>query len=180
MLERFLRTTKNVLGRYSIAVPSEFQRRVSSWRDQGLSSEYSTLIEEVDAYRNLIHDPVLVMLNGRVPRAEFLERGKTRYRNLSHLADLLVNPAKATADYIDCLNVASHHFESSLKLLNRIWVGVMAEFAGLASKLQYAQDQSLISEEDRSFLRTVSRGPRSDSFSPVPPPSGGPISLLET
>jgi len=70
MLERFLRTTRKVFGRYSIAVPSKFQRRVTSWGDQGLGSEYSRRIEEVDAYRNLIHDPVLVMLNGRVPRAE--------------------------------------------------------------------------------------------------------------
>jgi hypothetical protein len=159
MLSRFLRATKEVLENYGTPVPTKNDKRMNSWGNPGLSSDYKKLLKEVKDYRDAIHDPVMVMISGCLPKPEKItrtQRSTTRaYRNLADLARLLSNVAQAKSEYVDAKTLTEEHFKNCTVMLNRIWGGIIGEFHRISTVPSYKTDQSTVSAEDRNFMATV-------------------------
>lgn len=159
MLSRFLRASKEVLEKYGSAAPSDLGRRLGSFGDGTLEDEYAKLINEIGAYRNATHDCVVIMVSGMVPRPDLMKRegglDTSIYRNLAELPRLLEDESKTRRDFVDARQLARGHFDELLKILNRIWAGVIRELETVTSLPRYRADQGWESSEDRAFADRI-------------------------
>jgi hypothetical protein len=160
MLSRFLGATKNVLKKYGTSVPTKKDRRMNSWGDPSLFIDYEKLLKEVKDYRDAIHDPVMVMISGSLPKPEKIARsGRTTaraYRNLADLARLLSNEAHAKNEYVGAKTLTEEHFKNCAVMLDRIWGGITGEFQRISAYASYNADRAAVSAEDRNFIANIS------------------------
>jgi hypothetical protein len=172
MLNRFLGATKNVLEKYCTYVPTKKDRRMNSWGDSGLFIDYEKLLKEVKDYRDAIHDPVMVMISGCLPKPEKIARTQRisarTYRNLADLARLLSNEAQAKSEYVDAKTLPQEHFKNCTVMLDRIWGGIIGEFQRISANPSYNSDQSAVSAEDHNFLATIPPHEDLNIFSSTP------------
>ena len=131
--------------------------RLKLFGDEALVSDYGRLLDDVSDYRNTIHDCVLIMHEGKVPRPDLLRRRQgeisSRYRDLAEYPRLLMDPQEIRDRFVDAHWQAEQHFDQSLKILNRIWEGVIGEFEEISGKTKYKGDQDCVSDKDTFFAK---------------------------
>ena len=172
MLERFLRATQNALKKYGHPMTSNIDRRMLSWRDTGLLNAYKRSREELGNYRHLIHDPVMIMLSGHLPRPEKINKNDLTYRDLAELAKFLTVKDAAQKEFVDAYSLGSDQFGNCTSILNRIWFNVIEDFRKIATDPKYISDQAAESDEDRFFLECVSDGKNINILGGSAPVSG--------